>query len=88
MWKNILEQLKNKGEAYLVVKVIPGSTKTEFKEILVDDVYKIAVAAVPEKGKANMELIKFLARELKVLKSRFKIISGASERIKLIKIVK
>lgn len=88
MWKNILEQLNNKGEAYLSVKVIPGSAKSEFREMMANDVYKIAIAAAPEKGKANTELIKFLAHELKVLKNRFKIIAGAGDRTKLIKIVK
>lgn len=88
MWENIFEQLKNKGEAYLAVKIIPGSAKTEFRELLADDTYKIAVAAVPKNGKANIELIKFLAKEFKVVKSRFKIISGAGDHTKLIKILK
>jgi len=88
MWDDIKLQLENKGEAYLAVKVIPGSAKTEFRELMVDDTYKIAIAAAPEKGKANTELIKFLAKELKVLKSRLIIISGAGERTKLVKITK
>lgn len=88
MWDDIETQLNNKGEAYLAVKVIPGSSKTEFREIMADGTYKIAIAAAPEKGKANTELIKFLARELKVLKSRLVIISGAGERTKLVKITK
>ena len=88
MWDKISEQLKSKGEAYLAVKVIPGAPKTEFREIMADDTYKIAIAAAPEKGKANTELIKFLARELKILKSRLVIISGTGERTKLIKITK
>lgn len=88
MWDDIETQLNNKGEAYLAIKVIPGSSKTEFREIMADGTYKIAIAAVPEKGKANTELIKFLACELKVLKNRFVIISGAGERTKLVKITK
>lgn len=88
IWQDILEQLKNKGEAYLAVKVIPGSAQTEFREIMADQTYKIAVAAAPEKGKANLALIKFLASELKILKNRFKIIAGAGDRNKLIKIIK
>jgi len=88
MWDDIQAQLNNKGEAYLAVKVIPGSAKTEFREIMADDTYKIAIAAAPEKGKANTELIKFLAKELKVLKSRLIIISGAGERTKLVKVTK
>jgi Uncharacterized conserved protein len=88
MWDDIKTQLENKGEAYLAVKVIPGSAKTEFREIMAGDTYKIAIAAAPEKGKANTELLKFLAKELKVLKSRLVIISGAGERTKLVKITK
>lgn len=88
MWDDIQTQLNNKGEAYLAVKVIPGSHKTEFREMMADKTYKIAIAAAPEKGKANTELIKFLAKEFKVLKSRLVIISGAGERTKLVKVTK
>ena len=37
-----------------------------------------------EKGKANKELLSFLAKRLKTAKSNFEIISGASERCKRI----
>jgi len=88
MWDDILKQLNTKGEAYLAVKVIPGSAKTEFRELMADATYKIAIAAAPEKGKANTELVKFLAKEFKIIKSRVIIISGAGERTKLVKITK
>lgn len=88
MWDDIISQLNNKEEAYLAIKVIPGSSRTEFREIMADGTYKIAIAAVPEKGKANTELVKFLAKEFGVLKSRLVIISGAGERTKLVKITK
>lgn len=88
MWDDIKTQLINKGEAYLALKVIPGSAKTEFREIMADGTYKLAIAAAPEKGKANTELIKFLAKEFRVLKNQIIIISGAGERTKLIKVIK
>jgi hypothetical protein len=88
MWDDIISQLNNKEEAYLAIKVIPGSSRTEFREIMADGTYKIAIAAAPEKGKANTELVKFLAKEFGVLKSRLVIISGAGERTKLVKITK
>ncbi len=88
MWEKIKDQLDDKGEAYLAVKVLPGSAKTELIEVMLGDVYKIAVSGVPEKGKANTELIKFLAKELKILRNRFVIISGSREKNKLIKIIK
>jgi hypothetical protein len=40
------------------------------------------------KNKANKELIKFLAKEFDASKSDITIISGASEHIKLVKIIK
>ena len=43
---------------------------------------KINVISVPEKGKANQELIKFLSKELKLAKSDFTILSGELDRYK------
>jgi uncharacterized protein len=75
-------------EKYLRVKVIPGAPRTEIKDTMADGTIKIAVAAAPEKGKANAALMKFLAEEFGVPKSNITIISGASDRVKLIKIIK
>lgn len=75
---------------YLTVKVIPKSNKTEFVEILEDSdgekTIKIRLRAVPEKNKANIELIKFLSKELKLPQENISIISGKTERLKLLKI--
>ncbi|MFA5820855.1 MAG: DUF167 domain-containing protein [Candidatus Gracilibacteria bacterium] len=71
---------------YLRVKVIPKSATNEVSEILADGTIKIRLKAVPERGKANAELIKFLSKELKIATEQISIISGKSERIKLIKI--
>ena len=43
---------------------------------------KISVTAVPEKGKANAELIKFLSKTLKQPKTSFTILSGETDRYK------
>jgi len=80
------EILKNKQEVYLQIKVRPGASKTESKDVLSDDTIKIAIAAAPEKNKANIELIKFLAKEFLVSKDKIIILSGASDKTKLIKI--
>jgi len=73
---------------YLRVKVIPKSPKTELVEVMDDEekTLKIRIKAVPEKGKANAELIKFLSREMRVPKENIKIISGKTDHLKLIKI--
>lgn len=45
---------------------------------------KINVNSVPEKGKANKELIAFLAKTLRIAKSSFTIVSGETDRYKKI----
>ena len=77
-----------KGEVYLRVKVRPNAAKTLAKEVMADETVKIDLAAAPVKGKANQELIKFLAKEFVVSKDNVKIISGAGERVKLVKIIR
>ncbi|MCX6735398.1 MAG: DUF167 domain-containing protein [Candidatus Peregrinibacteria bacterium] len=46
---------------------------------------KIRIKAVPEKGKANEELIKFLSKELSIPKDQITIISGKSTQLKLVR---
>ncbi len=84
--KKITDVLNKKGEVYLRIKALPGSDKSEFLGIMADDTIKIAVKARAEKGQANIELIKFLAKETGVSRDSVKIISGAGARMKLIKI--
>ena len=81
---NITIQLPKKD--YLKIKVIPKSPKTEVVEIMDDETIKIRLKAVPEKGKANAEVIRFLSKELGLPKKNVSIISGSTDRIKLIKI--
>jgi uncharacterized protein YggU (UPF0235/DUF167 family) len=50
-----------------------------------DGTLKIRLKAVPEKWLANKELIRFLSDELKIHKSKFDIISGATDNVKLIR---
>lgn len=78
---------------YIRVKVIPKSPTQGIAEILKESIdgdevltYKIRVKSAPEKGKANAELIKFLAKEFSVPKENVEIISGKADRIKLIRI--
>jgi hypothetical protein len=86
MLKQYVEKLANNKEIYLRIKVLPGAGQTAFMESMADGTLKIAVAAAPEKGKANQELIKFLATELGVRKYQIKVVSGIADRTKLIKV--
>lgn len=68
----------------LRVKVIPKSSKTELAGYLADGTWKIKIAAAREKGKANRELIDFLAAHFNVAKSRIRITSGETSPLKRI----
>jgi len=73
---------------YLRIKVLPKSPKTELIDTLADGTLKIRVAAPPEKGKANKELIHFLGKHYNVPKNAISILSGKTDALKLIKIDK
>lgn len=88
MLLEIKNKLKENGEIYLRVKARPAASKNEIKNMMADGSIKIDISAPPVGGKANKELIKFLSQEFVVPKDKIKIISGAGDKIKLIKIVK
>ena len=72
---------------YIRSKVIPKSPKSELVDEMADGTLKIRIAAPPEKGKANIELIKFLSKHFNVPKDQISIISGKTDPLKLIKIL-
>ncbi len=86
--EKIIQIIQAKGLAYIRVKVIPKSPVTELTEVLEDGTWKIRLKAVPEKGKANGELIRFLAKKTGVPKNGISIVSGSTDRTKLVKIMR
>jgi len=64
--------------------VSPGARRTEVVG-LHGDRLKVRLAAAPEKGAANRELIAFLARALNLHKNAFRLL-GAQSRSKLVEI--
>jgi len=79
----ILAQLQAKSPLYIRVKVLPKSPKNEIVDQMEDETYKIRISAPATDNKANIELIKFLKKNLKV---EVTIISGQKDRLKLIKL--
>lgn len=69
----------------LSIKIISNSSKNQIVEKR-DDFLKIKIKAPAEKGRANRELIKFLAKEFKIKKSQIEIIKGEKSRQKIIRI--
>ena len=80
--------LMAQGEVYLRLKARPGAPQTEFKAIMDDETIKVDIAAPAEAGRANEALISWLAQELDVNRNSVRVISGAGERLKLVKIIK
>jgi uncharacterized protein len=67
----------------LIVK--PNSAKNFIEGSYLDRI-KIRIASVPEKGKANRELIKFISEKLEIPKKNIKIISGEKSNLKVLEI--
>lgn len=80
------QRLKSEGKLTLQIRVIPRSPATAWAGQMADGSVKLKVAAVPEKGKANEELVRFLAREFGVPRDHIEIIAGASSHAKLVRI--
>ncbi|MBR2314040.1 MAG: DUF167 domain-containing protein [Akkermansia sp.] len=75
----------------LALKVTPGAKKNEVlgwedDYPQVGRVLKLKIAAPPVEGKANKEIILFLAKTLGVSKSSIEVVHGTSGRIKLVEI--
>ena len=75
----------------LALKVTPGAKKNEIlgwedDYPQVGRVLKVKIAAPPVEGKANKEIVLFLAKALGVTKSSIKVVHGTSGRIKLVEI--
>jgi uncharacterized protein len=81
-----LSAIFTKGDKVIVeVTVVARSAKSALVGLL-DGRIKIKVAAVPVEGRANAELIKFLAKKLKVPKSGIELVSGQTGKRKTLKI--
>jgi len=86
MLESLISELAEKDTVQFYVRVRSGMAKTEVQSIMDDESIKIHVAAIAENGKANAELKRYLAQEFGVSKENVKMLSGASNRVKLIRI--
>ncbi|QDU32973.1 hypothetical protein KS4_10120 [Poriferisphaera corsica] len=67
------------------IKVVPNASRTKIVGRLGDRI-KIAVAAPPEAGKANKQIIALLAKTLKLPKKQIEIDTGHTQPQKTIRI--
>ena len=70
----------------IVVRVKPGSRKGPLVEVHDDGVLTVYVPERPVDGKANEAVIRLLSEHLGVARSRLELVSGASSRVKRIRI--
>jgi uncharacterized protein len=72
------------GQGYILrLTVVPGAQRTQVVG-LHGDRLKVRLAAPPEKGAANQELIAFLAKALDLPKSSLKLTGGSQSRTKVV----
>lgn len=77
--------MKKNGTFVIALKIIPKAHKNEIVS-WENNVLKIRLSAVPEKGEANAELIRFLAKRLEISPSGIELVHGAQSRHKRISI--
>jgi uncharacterized protein (TIGR00251 family) len=71
-------------QGYLLrILVVPGARRTEVAGQHGDRL-KVRVAAPPEKGRANQELLNFLADLLKVPRAALHLVLGGTSRAKVV----
>ncbi|NQV12560.1 YggU family protein [Candidatus Uhrbacteria bacterium] len=68
------------------IKVIPGARVSEVVGEMEDGTLKVRVHAPPEKGKANDELVRVLAKHYGVSKSDVEVVRGHTSRQKIVEI--
>ena len=87
MLTSLKKEFRQKGVVQFYVRVRSGMARTVVQSIMDDESVKIHVAAIAERGKANAELKRYLSIEFGVSREQVKMLSGASSRVKLIRIV-
>lgn len=68
------------------MKVTPRSASSEVVGVLGDGTLKVRLVAAPEKGKANAELCRVLAKHYRVAPSAVTILSGHTSAVKFVRI--
>ena len=75
----------NGAELLIRLRIAPRASRDQVSGLLSDRL-KISITAPPVDGKANVHLVKFIAKQFGVAKSRVAVVSGASSRDKTVRI--
>jgi hypothetical protein len=85
MLNELRSEINGGREVVLKVKVKPGSPVNRIRGEQ-GKVLKIDIKARPEKGKANKELVRFLAQQFRVDKNNVKILGGKTGSFKTVRV--
>lgn len=86
--EDLVAEFNREGRVSLTLRVTPKSPRTAWAGRMEDGSWKVRLAAVAEDGKANAELIRFLAHEFGVDRSAVTIVSGGTARMKHVRIMR
>ena len=78
--------LELEGELTLTIRVRPNAPRSVFKHVMDDGSVKLDIAAPPEEGRANAELIDFVSRQFGVPSRSVSLLSGQTSRVKVVRI--
>ena len=84
--EHLKQILASQGFVQIHIRAHPGAKETRFKHQMADGTWKIDIAAAPESGKANEELVRFLAETFGVPRLQVTVVSGQRGRNKIIRL--
>jgi hypothetical protein len=77
-------RIEQRGDAVrLTVRVQPRASRSEIAGVH-GDALRVRLAAPPVDGEANLELVRFLARQVGISRSRVRIVTGETARLKVV----
>lgn len=79
-------RLRAEGRLVLQLKITPKSPQNAWSGTLDDGTLKVRIAAVPEKGRANAELLRFLAQQFDLPLHSVQLITGAASTRKQVRL--
>jgi uncharacterized protein len=82
MFETCKNTLRRTGTVSFYVRVRPHASKTHVTAVMDDGCFRIDIAVPPECGKANRELIQFIAQKLLVQSPNVEIVMGEGSRHK------
>jgi len=88
---NVLSPFSEDADGVRVrVRLTPNAQQDRIDGIVVDEqgkgVLRIAVNAIPEQGRANKALIKYVAKQWRIPKTHIHLVHGAKDRTKTLHI--